>query len=466
MNPVLPTALSIQSAPAALAMRVEPFALSPVMDDSMPAAGAVATQPFVLSPDLGNFALAAGAVMAEPLGAGGSTPAAITVTPQPFAVSPALDASTPTAMAATVVADMISPPAAVAVPLQTNAVMPVTVTDLIAALDRAARTTIVSSVPFGNDVLIAGSATKDAAPAADGDTTSQPATPDAQPATPVNPLAGLFAIAPVVVQAVIPAGQPAVDDGVQVANTMALKREARMAAATATATATAVTASPATPATPVDPAVINFFARSKDSAPVASGKAADPVVDVSVVLVSDPSDLVAAPTAPAQSTAAAASPVSAAQMPTVTPGDAVINRQLDLARGDAWLDTLARDIAASADTGSRLRFGLSPEYLGKLDVEVSRHEAGVSVQMTTRSEEARSIIAAAQPRLVDELRANGTRVVAADVAAQMNAQTNGQSGGTARQTTAGFIETAVAAETPAATVTSAPRAARAAGRYA
>lgn len=446
MSPVLPTTLSTQSVPAAIAVRAESFALSPDMGGSVPATGMVGAEPFALFPDMSGFALGAGSVMTEPFGAARPTPAAVTLNPQPFTPPSGMEASTPAD------ANAIARPEAVTVPLQADTAMPVTVTDLIAALDRAARTTIVSSAPFKTDVPIAAPGIKDVAQAADGETAPQPATPDVIPATPVNPLAALFAIAPVVVQAVMPAGQRAIDDGVQAANTMAPKREARMGMTIATAA----------PGKPADLPVITFFARSKDNASIASGKAADLAVDVSVMLVSDPSDTAAVLTLPAQN-AITSSPVSAAQAPAVVPADAVINRQLDLARGDAWLDTLARDIAASADTGSRLRFGLSPEYLGKLDVEVSRHEAGVSVQMTTRSEEARSIIAAAQPRLVDELRANGTRVVAADVAAQMNAQTSGQSGGTARQNMGGFIETAVAAGTPAATVTTVTRAA---GRYA
>lgn len=143
---------------------------------------------------------------------------------------------------------------------------------------------------------------------------------------------------------------------------------------------------------------------------------------------------------------ASASPV---QQP-VAAADVMINRHLDLARGDAWLDTLAQDIAAIAGTGDRLKFALQPEHLGKLDVEVSRHDNGVTVQMTTRNEEARAIIAAAQPRLLDELRANGTRVVAADVTSQMNAQTDGQSGNASRRPVASFIEAAIDVRTPAA----------------
>ncbi|MEP6786126.1 MAG: flagellar hook-length control protein FliK, partial [Sphingomonadales bacterium] len=155
---------------------------------------------------------------------------------------------------------------------------------------------------------------------------------------------------------------------------------------------------------------------------------------------------------------------SASSAQPVAATDIMINRHLDLARGDAWLDTLAQDIAASAGSGDRLRFGLSPEHLGRLDVEVSRGQAGVAIHMTTRSEEARAIIAAAQPRLVDELRANGTRVATAEVSSQLNAQTNGQSGGASRPYIASFIESA--AEVRAPTLTAINTHAVAAGRYA
>ncbi len=152
-------------------------------------------------------------------------------------------------------------------------------------------------------------------------------------------------------------------------------------------------------------------------------------------------------------TATSAAPALASATPVQQPvaaAEVMVNRHLDLVRGDAWLDTLAQDIAAIAGTGDRLKFALQPEHLGKLDVEVSRHDNGVVVHMTTRNEDARAIIAAAQPRLLDELRANGTRVVAADVTSQMNAQAEGQQGNASRRPAASFIEAAIDVRKPAA----------------
>ena len=86
-------------------------------------------------------------------------------------------------------------------------------------------------------------------------------------------------------------------------------------------------------------------------------------------------------------------------------------RHLDLARQEIWLDQLAKDIVAARQDNSRLSFRLSPENLGRLDVDLVRSDAGLSVNMTASTAEASAAISSAQPRLVEELRAQGTRVV-------------------------------------------------------
>ena len=110
----------------------------------------------------------------------------------------------------------------------------------------------------------------------------------------------------------------------------------------------------------------------------------------------------------------------------VMPEAAIVDRHLDLARGDMWLDNLARDIAATAIDGGKLRFGLVPERLGRLEVEVTCADAGVSVHMKTSSEDARTIVAAAQSRLADDLRGQGTRVVSTEVTTQTETGSRGQ----------------------------------------
>jgi flagellar hook-length control protein FliK len=103
----------------------------------------------------------------------------------------------------------------------------------------------------------------------------------------------------------------------------------------------------------------------------------------------------------------------------------IVERQLDLARDSRWLDALARDIVAVAETPDRLSFRLSPPQLGRLDVDLSASESGLSVRMNASSEAATQIIAAAQPRLIDELKNQGVRVSEAQVSTS-GGQSQGQ----------------------------------------
>lgn len=99
-----------------------------------------------------------------------------------------------------------------------------------------------------------------------------------------------------------------------------------------------------------------------------------------------------------------------------------IDRQLDIARDNQWLDRLARDISRSAGQEGTLKFKLNPETLGTLHVEVAQSHSGTSVRLTTDTEAARSIIADAQPRLIAEARAQGVRIAEAHVGLNSNGQ--------------------------------------------
>jgi flagellar hook-length control protein FliK len=99
--------------------------------------------------------------------------------------------------------------------------------------------------------------------------------------------------------------------------------------------------------------------------------------------------------------------------PSAAPIDAAnlaIERQLDLSSATEWLDGLARDIASAANLREKLSFSLSPAHLGRLDVEMTSSEAGVSVGFRAENADARAIIAQAQPRLAEEMRNNGLRL--------------------------------------------------------
>jgi len=114
----------------------------------------------------------------------------------------------------------------------------------------------------------------------------------------------------------------------------------------------------------------------------------------------------------------------------VTDGNSVqqqtIDRHLDLARDTQWLDRLARDISRAADHQGHLKFQLNPEHLGALTVEIVNSAAGTAIRMSTDTDQARQIIADAQPRLIAEVRAQGLRVAESHV--DLNNQQNG--GGT------------------------------------
>ncbi|MEK6638618.1 MAG: flagellar hook-length control protein FliK [Pseudomonadota bacterium] len=113
---------------------------------------------------------------------------------------------------------------------------------------------------------------------------------------------------------------------------------------------------------------------------------------------------------------------------TADPLHVVVERQLDLSRDARWLDALARDIVAVADRPDQLSFRLLPERLGRLDIDLRTNDHGLSIKMNTTNEAAAQIVAAAQPRLLDELKGQGVRVAGAEVSSG-NAQSQSQSQG-------------------------------------
>lgn len=109
-----------------------------------------------------------------------------------------------------------------------------------------------------------------------------------------------------------------------------------------------------------------------------------------------------------------------------------IDRHLDLARDTQWLDRLARDISRAADHQGHLKFQLNPEHLGALTVEIVNSAAGTAIRMSTDTDQARQIIADAQPRLIAEVRAQGLRVAESHVDLN-NQQSGGGTGSTGAQ---------------------------------
>ena len=126
----------------------------------------------------------------------------------------------------------------------------------------------------------------------------------------------------------------------------------------------------------------------------------------------------------------------------------VAERVLDMDSDGAWIDQLARDIAATKSDSGDISFRLMPKHLGRLDVAMQMGDEGVSLKMDTHHEATATIVTAAQGRLVDELRQQGVRVAGAEVTCtpgetgrQSQSQSQGQ-GRTGAPDAAHLIETA------------------------
>lgn len=106
---------------------------------------------------------------------------------------------------------------------------------------------------------------------------------------------------------------------------------------------------------------------------------------------------------------------SPATILNVAAPDFVTTGHLDLARDTLWLDQLAKEIVAVASNDGKLRFSLSPQMLGELEVAISTQSDGVHIQLQTSTESAARIFAAEQPKLAEELRQSGVRLVNNDL---------------------------------------------------
>ncbi|KTE11561.1 flagellar hook-length control protein FliK [Sphingopyxis sp. H093] len=145
----------------------------------------------------------------------------------------------------------------------------------------------------------------------------------------------------------------------------------------------------------------------------------------------------------AQPAAQSAATLAEAAAPAV-----IAERVLDMESDGAWIDQLARDIAATKSDSGDISFRLMPKHLGRLDVAMQMGDEGVSLKMDTRHEATATIVTAAQGRLVEELRQQGVRVAGAEVTCtpgetgrQSQSQGQGQ-GRTAAPDTSHLIETA------------------------
>ena len=121
-------------------------------------------------------------------------------------------------------------------------------------------------------------------------------------------------------------------------------------------------------------------------------------------------------------------------------------RTLDLTSDDQWIAQLAADIAATKSDKGDISFRLMPRHLGRLDVSMLSGDEGVTLKLDTHHEATATIVQAAQPRLVEDLRQQGVRVADAQVThtpaeTGRQQQNPGQGRGTAPDTSH-LIETA------------------------
>ncbi|WP_340313811.1 flagellar hook-length control protein FliK [Rhizorhabdus argentea] len=257
------------------------------------------------------------------------------------------------------------------------------------------------------------------------------AAPDALPAPlPAEKLAELAAgTAPAAVAAAIAAEtQPAAAVMVQpaLAAAMPAVTAPKTARPAAGATAVGIVDPSALTATPLPDTRI-----TQDSdAPLSEASTAE--ADVSAPLPANPAagpapaaaaDTTPAPIAVSASTPSAAAPTDG--VPVTTQAEQSVARHLDLARDNQWLDRLARDISQAASQQGHLKFQLNPEHLGALTVEIANSASGTAIRMTADTDQARTIIADAQPRLLAEVRAQGLRVSESHV--DLNQQGGGSS---------------------------------------
>ena len=138
---------------------------------------------------------------------------------------------------------------------------------------------------------------------------------------------------------------------------------------------------------------------------------AQPAITLAALAVKETAQIVA----PLPPNTLQAEAISAPAVATTDPIRFVVERQLDLARDTRWLDELARDIVSVGDRSDRLSFRLMPAQLGRLDVDLSTSDSGLSVRIATTSDAAAQIVAAAQPRLIDELKGQGVRIAGTEV---------------------------------------------------
>ncbi len=192
-----------------------------------------------------------------------------------------------------------------------------------------------------------------------------------------------------------------------------------------------------------EPATISSRAPRKDDASLLAEKTATSSTATSSKTTTAPAPAAAPAMAPSPAATSSAfvpvfaAPVQPLQTDAVSPlgiisvqgadeGQAIVQRSLDTARGDLWLNELAKDIVAARQAESRLNFSLSPEQLGELDVDITNGDDGLSLKLTAQSNEAAQLLNNSQSKLQDELKSQGVRLAEAEVQTRSDNQSQQQ----------------------------------------
>lgn len=144
-----------------------------------------------------------------------------------------------------------------------------------------------------------------------------------------------------------------------------------------------------------------------------SAKAADTIQSMSQAMVQPPADAVPPSVATTPLQPANATPPATAPAQDVA---ADLSAQvLDMSKGNAWIDQLARDISGAASKDGIMRFALTPESLGELKIEIQHSDKGAHIRMHVGSEAAQQALADASSRLTSEARAQGVRIAETEI---------------------------------------------------
>lgn len=157
------------------------------------------------------------------------------------------------------------------------------------------------------------------------------------------------------------------------------------------------------------------------------------------------------------------SSASAPSTPTPAPETSVLDRHVELVAGNSALDAITQDIVASAASTGRARFAVTPDTLGRVEIDMAQSASGITVHFATSSRTATDALVTAQPILTESAGAHGIRLAEVQVSTGGAGSDRQPGGHRSRDQIPSQIEAALS---PAHPTSPAPRRSRHAGRFA